>query len=80
MYRGSKFQIPNQIRYRLSTLVLIYAKTRRVLRLAACNVVIMLLVLRRVDDAIAAQDPIRAIIRRTGSNQDGHQRFHPPQR
>ena len=30
------------------------------------------LVLRRVDDAIAAQDPIRAIIRGTGSNQDGH--------
>lgn len=30
------------------------------------------LVLRRVDDAIVAQDPIRAIIRGTGSNQDGH--------
>ena len=30
------------------------------------------IVLRRVDDAIAAQDPIRAIIRGTGSNQDGH--------
>ncbi len=30
------------------------------------------LVLRRVDDAIAARDPIRAIIRGTGSNQDGH--------
>ena len=30
------------------------------------------LVLRRVDDAIAVQDPIRAIIRGTGSNQDGH--------
>ena len=30
------------------------------------------LVLRRVDDAIVAQDPIHAIIRGTGSNQDGH--------
>ena len=30
------------------------------------------LVLKRVDDAIAGQDPIRAIIRGTGSNQDGH--------
>ncbi|KAL6719039.1 hypothetical protein ACLMJK_003274 [Lecanora helva] len=30
------------------------------------------LVLKRVDDAIIAQDPIRAIIRGTGSNQDGH--------
>ncbi|KAK2758599.1 Type I Iterative PKS [Arachnomyces sp. PD_36] len=29
-------------------------------------------VLKRVDDAISAQDPIRAVIRGTGSNQDGH--------
>lgn len=30
------------------------------------------IVLRRVDDAIVALDPLRAIIRATGSNQDGH--------
>ena len=30
------------------------------------------LVLKRVDDAVAVQDPIRAVIRGTGSNQDGH--------
>ena len=30
------------------------------------------IVLQRVDDAIGAQSPIRAIIRGTGSNQDGH--------
>ncbi|PVH97124.1 putative polyketide synthase [Periconia macrospinosa] len=29
-------------------------------------------VLKRVDDAISAGDPIRAVIRGTGSNQDGH--------
>ncbi|KAI6092718.1 PKS01 highly reducing polyketide synthase [Hypoxylon rubiginosum] len=29
-------------------------------------------VLKRVDDAIVAGDPIRAVIRGTGSNQDGH--------
>ena len=30
------------------------------------------IVLKRVDDAVAGQDPIRAVIRGTGSNQDGH--------
>ncbi|KAL7796350.1 putative polyketide synthase [Trichoderma afarasin] len=30
------------------------------------------IVLKRVDDAIVALDPLRAIIRATGSNQDGH--------
>ncbi|CAN8104989.1 unnamed protein product [Discula destructiva] len=30
------------------------------------------LVLRRVDEALAAEDPIRAVIRATGSGQDGH--------
>ncbi|KAI4250707.1 MAG: hypothetical protein LQ352_005293 [Teloschistes flavicans] len=30
------------------------------------------LVLKRVDDAVSGEDPIRAIIRGTGSNQDGH--------
>ena len=29
-------------------------------------------VLKRVDEAISAGDPIRAVIRGTGSNQDGH--------
>ncbi|KAF2639734.1 putative polyketide synthase [Massarina eburnea CBS 473.64] len=29
-------------------------------------------ILKRVDDAISAGDPIRAVIRGTGSNQDGH--------
>ncbi len=29
-------------------------------------------VLKRVDDAVSAGDPIRAVIRGTGSNQDGH--------
>ena len=29
-------------------------------------------ILKRVDDAITANDPIRAVIRGTGSNQDGH--------
>lgn len=30
------------------------------------------LVLRRVDEAVVAEDPIRAVIRATGSGQDGH--------
>ncbi|KAI4781335.1 polyketide synthase [Aureobasidium sp. EXF-3400] len=30
------------------------------------------IILKRVDDAVAASDPIRAVIRGTGSNQDGH--------
>ena len=30
------------------------------------------IILRRVEDALAAEDPIRAVIRGTGSNQDGH--------
>lgn len=29
-------------------------------------------ILKRVDDAVSAGDPIRAVIRGTGSNQDGH--------
>jgi len=29
-------------------------------------------ILKRVDDAISVEDPIRAVIRGTGSNQDGH--------
>ena len=29
-------------------------------------------ILKRVDDAISADDPIRTVIRGTGSNQDGH--------
>ena len=33
---------------------------------------IAVVVLKRADDAIAAQDPLRSIIRGTGSNQDGH--------
>ena len=33
---------------------------------------IAVVILKRVDDAIAAPDPIRAIVRATGSNQDGH--------
>ena len=33
---------------------------------------IAVVILKRVDDAIAARDPLRAIVRGTGSNQDGH--------
>ncbi|KAH8169844.1 KR domain-containing protein [Sarocladium implicatum] len=33
---------------------------------------IAVVILKRADDAISAQDPLRSIIRGTGSNQDGH--------